>query len=278
MVRNVVKNMSVVGVAMLSTSTNSNSKTTLKLSSMEKEKEKEKEGEWEKRPGGMLVQKRTDDVAVVSVKCIRVRVAYGSARYEISISSQATFGELKKLLTVQSGLHYWEQRITYKGKEKEDKQFLDICGVKDRSKLILTEDPCSREKRLLEMHKNDKLQRAQRAIAEVASEVDSLADLVSGIEKSVGNGVKVAEVRISTLIELLMRQAVKLDSIISAGIEVSALNNLQGKRVQKCVETLDMLKISNASLKPVVVTAKWETFDPSPTTTTTTSHYWNLLD
>ncbi|KAH9610452.1 hypothetical protein KSS87_022230 [Heliosperma pusillum] len=271
MVRKMVKNTSVE-VAMPSTSTNSSKlTTTLQSSSMEKEKE----DEWEKRPGGMLVQKRTDDVGVVPVKCIRVRVAYGSARYEISVSSQATFGELKKLLTAQSGLHHWEQRITYKGKEKEDKQFLDMCGVKDRSKLILTEDPCSREKRLLEMHKNDKLQRAQRAIAEVASEVDSLADQVSGIEKSVGNGVKVAEVRISTLIELLMRQAVKLDSIISAGTEISALKNLQGKRVQKCVEILDVLKISNASLKPVVVTTKLDTFGPSPTTT---SHYWNLLD
>lgn len=41
---------------------------------------------------------------------------------------------------------------------------------------------------------------------------------------------------------------------------------LQAKRVQKCVETLDVLKVSNTKLKPVVVTTKWETFDP-PTTT-----------
>lgn len=36
--------------------------------------------------------------------------------------------------------------------------------------------------------------------------------------------------------------------------------------MQKCVETLDVMKISNAKAKPVVVTTKWETFDPPPTT------------
>ncbi|KAH7837672.1 hypothetical protein Vadar_016536 [Vaccinium darrowii] len=35
----------------------------------------------------------------------------------------------------------------------------------------------------------------------------------------------------------------------------------QGKRVQKCVETLDVLKVSNARVKHVIVTAKWETFE-----------------
>lgn len=40
----------------------------------------------------------------------------------------------------------------------------------------------------------------------------------------------------------------------------------QAKRVQKCVETLDVLKITNSRVKPVVVTTKWETFEPQPTT------------
>lgn len=41
---------------------------------------------------------------------------------------------------------------------------------------------------------------------------------------------------------------------------------LQARRVQKCVETLDVLKASNAEAKPVIVTTKWETFDPPATT------------
>lgn len=47
----------------------------------------------------------------------------------------------------------------------------------------------------------------------------------------------------------------------------------QGKRVQKCVETLDILKVSNATIKPAVVTTKWETFDHPPA-----SPQWELFD
>lgn len=69
-----------------------------------------------------------------------------------------------------------------------------------------------------------------------------------------------------------MRQAIKLESISAEG-GASAQKNLQGKRVQKCVEKLDQLKVSNARIKPVVVTTKWETFDHPPSSTT-----WELFD
>ncbi|TKY71941.1 BAG family molecular chaperone regulator 2 [Spatholobus suberectus] len=78
-------------------------------------------------------------------------------------------------------------------------------------------------------------------------QLDQLADQVSAIEKSISNGVKVPEVQITTLIEMLMRQAIKLESISAEG-DASAQKNLQGKRVQKCVETLDQLKVSNARI------------------------------
>ncbi|GMN54562.1 hypothetical protein TIFTF001_023688 [Ficus carica] len=93
------------------------------------------------------------------------------------------------------------------------------------------------------------------------------------IEKSISSGVKVSEVQITTLIEMLMRHAIKLDNIPAEG-DASAQKILQGKRVQKCVESLDVLKISNAGLiKPVVVTTKWETFDPPPNTA-----HWEIFD
>lgn len=51
------------------------------------------EGEWELRPGGMLVQKRTDsDQNRVPPPTIRVRVKYGSHYHEVNISSESTFG------------------------------------------------------------------------------------------------------------------------------------------------------------------------------------------
>ncbi|CAI0376177.1 unnamed protein product [Linum tenue] len=75
--------------------------------------------EWEMRPGGMLVQKRNPDSDHRSIPppTIRVRVKYGSTYHEINISSQASFGELKKMLTGPTGLHHQDQKLIYKDKE-----------------------------------------------------------------------------------------------------------------------------------------------------------------
>ncbi|XP_011046745.1 PREDICTED: LOW QUALITY PROTEIN: BAG family molecular chaperone regulator 3-like [Populus euphratica] len=174
-------------------------------------------------------------------------------------------GEVKKVLTGKIGLQIGDQKIIYKEKEKGNGEYLDKCGVKDRSKLILMEDPSSIERRYIEMRKNARIQTAYQVISNVSMEVDKLVEQVFAIEKSILNGVKVPEIQITTLIEMLMRQAIKLDNI-SAEENVSTQKYLQSKRVQWCVETLDVLKISNPLIKPVVVAAKWETFDPSPTT------------
>ena len=49
---------------------------------------------------------------------------------------------------------------------------------------------------------------------------------VSSIERSISRGNKVAEVQITTLIELLMRHAVKLESIPAVG-DSSSQRNIQ---------------------------------------------------
>ena len=66
---------------------------------------KEEEVEWEMRPGGMLVQKRSENCSdfAAMVPRFRVRVVFGAMRYEISISSQATFGKCRKILTSING-------------------------------------------------------------------------------------------------------------------------------------------------------------------------------
>nr|XP_025880644.1 BAG family molecular chaperone regulator 1 isoform X2 [Oryza sativa Japonica Group] len=179
--------------------------------------------------------------------------------------------ELKKLLAARTGLPAADQRLTYRGKERGNADYLDVCGVKNRSKLYLAEDPTSVERRYIERQKSAKIETANRAIGAIALEVDKLADQVRSIEKSITRGSKVAEVQITTLIELLMRLAVKLDSIHAEG-DSSSQKNIQAKRVQKCVETLDVLKISNARLQNVIVTTKWETFDAPATT------QWELFD
>ncbi|KAL7170235.1 hypothetical protein ACSBR2_035158 [Camellia fascicularis] len=70
---------------------------------------REEEIEWEMRPGGMLVQKQTDN-SDPQAPNLRIGVTHGTIRYEISVGSQSTFGEMKKLLTVKSGLEPGDQR------------------------------------------------------------------------------------------------------------------------------------------------------------------------
>ncbi|KAJ4836356.1 BAG molecular chaperone regulator 1 [Turnera subulata] len=204
--------------------------------------------EWELRPGGMLVQRRTDSDRSTAPPppTIRVRVKYGSTYHEINISSQATFGELKKMLSGPTGLHHQDQKLFYKDKERDSKAFLDISGVKDKSKLVLLEDPISQERRFLEMRKSAKMEKASKSISEISLEVDRLAGQVSGLESVISKGGKVAEKDVLNLIELLMNQLLKLDGIMADG-DVKLQRKMQVRRVQKYVETLDMLKIKNSA-------------------------------
>lgn len=206
--------------------------------------------EWEMRPGGMLVQKRdpdSDHNRVPPPPTIRVRVKHGSVYHEINISSQASFGELKKMLSGPTGVHHEDQKLFYKDKERDSKAFLDIVGVKDKSKIVLVEDPIGQEKRLLEMRKNAKLEKASKSISDISLAVDRLAGQVSAYESIISKGGKVGDKQLVTLIELLMNQLVKLDGIFADG-DVKLKRRMQVTRVQKLVETLDMLKEKN--LKP----------------------------
>ncbi|XP_041008570.1 BAG family molecular chaperone regulator 1-like [Juglans microcarpa x Juglans regia] len=203
--------------------------------------------EWEMRPGGMLVQKRDPDSDRNSVPAptIRVKVKFGSTYHEIYISSQATFGELKKMLSGPTGLHHEDQKLIYKDRERNSKAFLDSAGVKDRSKIVLVEDPISQERRYLEMRRNAKMEKASKFISEISLEVDRLAGQVSAMESIINRGGKVAETDVLTLIELLMNQLLKLDGIMADG-DAKLQRKMQVRRVQKYVETLDMLKIKNS--------------------------------
>jgi len=182
---------------------------------------------WEVRPSGMVVQAREDGAPPRPPPPeIRVRVKYGGARHEVPVSPIATFGQLKKLLASRTGLQPADQQLTYKGRARGNTEYLDACGVKNKSKLVLAEDPASLERRYIERQKNAKMESANRAIGAIALEVDKLADQVTSIDKSISRGNKVAEVQITTLIELLMRHAVKLESIPAVG-DSSSQRNIQ---------------------------------------------------
>ncbi|XP_066382961.1 BAG family molecular chaperone regulator 1-like [Miscanthus floridulus] len=222
---------------------------------------------WEVRPGGMLVQKRGgggagDDEPSPNVKpvpTIRVKVKHAGVTHEIYISSEASFGELKKLVAAKTGLHPDDQKVLYKDKERDSKAFLDMAGVKDRSKVVVVEDPEARARRLIEERRNGHLEKAARAVAAVAAEVDKLAPKVAALDASVRKGEKVAENDVVQVTELLMNELLKLDAVVADG-DVKAQRRMQVKRVQKYVETLDAVAAKNA----VIIRKSSEKAAPKP--------------
>ncbi|KAF9599538.1 hypothetical protein IFM89_038804 [Coptis chinensis] len=95
------------------------------------------------------------------------------------------------------------------------------------------------------MHKTAKMEKAAKFVSEISLKVDKLAGQVSALESVITKGGKVNETDVWNLIELLMNQLVKLDAIMVDG-DVKLQRRMQVKRVQKYVETLDLLKIRNS--------------------------------
>ncbi|WJX94538.1 hypothetical protein P8452_75945 [Trifolium repens] len=244
--------------------------------------------ELELRPGGMIVQKRNSDVSKHSSSIIKIKVKYGSSYHQIHISSHASFGELKKMLTESTGLHVEDQKLIFKKKERDSKSYLDVERVKDGSKLVLIEDIESRERRLLEKLKIAKKEKTSKSLIEITLEVDKLTKKVSDLEGVASKGGVIAELDVESLTENLMRILITLDEIYGDS-ELKLKRKEQVKRVQKQIETLDMLKISKPKednktreskvhcgvqkqhlqekqqplkqSESVVITTKWETFD-----------------
>ncbi|CAA0824522.1 Ubiquitin-like superfamily protein [Striga hermonthica] len=102
---------------------------------------------WEVRPGGMLVQKRESNTNNEE-GVITIRISTVSKWHHISIQPTSTFGELKVLLSLLTNLGTKEQRLLFKGKEREDDEHLHMVGVKDKDKVLMLEDPAIKERKL----------------------------------------------------------------------------------------------------------------------------------
>ncbi|KAF7117047.1 hypothetical protein RHSIM_RhsimUnG0004800 [Rhododendron simsii] len=103
---------------------------------------------WELRPGGMLVQKRENGESE-GEELITVRASTVSQWHDITIQATSTFGELKMILSLVTSLEPREQRVLFKGKEREDCEYLHMVGVRDKDKVLLLEDPAIKERKLL---------------------------------------------------------------------------------------------------------------------------------
>ena len=120
---------------------------------------------------------------------IRLPTGYRLQHYVVpysafwSLSLIAVFcwieGDLKKVLANETGLEPQEQRLLFRGKERENDEYLHMVGVKDMSKVILFEDPASKERKLEEMKRNQGTFEACEAVARVRAEVDKLCEKVS---------------------------------------------------------------------------------------------------
>ncbi|KAJ7952375.1 BAG family molecular chaperone regulator-like protein [Quillaja saponaria] len=173
---------------------------------------------WELRPGGMLVQKRNSDTnqtSTASVSTINVKVKYISSYHEIRISYQASFGELKKMLTEHTGLHPQDQKLIFKKKERDSKSYLDVERVKDGSKITLVEDIASRERRMLEMLKKANTEKASKSMAEISLQVDKIAEQVAVLEADASKGGILSEKDVNNLTEMLMTKLIRLDDIVA---------------------------------------------------------------
>lgn len=244
--------------------------------------------DWEMRPGGMLVQRRDDDnhdhhdgaaASASGGPMVKINVSHGSSQYEVHVPAQSTFGDLKQAIAEKMGLDPQEQKVLFRGKEKEDSEHLDVSGVKDKSKVLLLEELTDKEKKPKEVKDSpekkpedakdsEEMRKALQAIAGVRAEVDKLSERVDALEVAVNGGTKVSSEELDASAELLMRELLKLDGIEAEG-EAKVQRKTEVRRVQKFHETLDNLKAINSNpfcdtsntVNTVKVATQWETFD-----------------
>ncbi|CAN4109729.1 unnamed protein product [Withania somnifera] len=211
---------------------------------------------------GMLVDKREYDV---SNPTITIKVSYASQDFDLPVPAEFTFGEVKGTLSSIIGLEPKMQKLLFRGKEKEDNEYLHLAGVKENSKLLVMEEETVEEKIPEEVRVTTEISRGAEAVAEVRTEVDKLSEQVSAIQAVVFGGNNVEDKDIICLTEMLMRQLLKLDGI-EAEREGRVQRKMEVRRVQSLVETMDAVKARNSNpfsnnSNAVSVTTEWETFD-----------------
>jgi hypothetical protein len=88
-------------------------------------------------------------------------------------------------MSEKTGLHLEDQKVLYKDRECDSKEFLDMVGVRDRSKMTMVEDPEALARRLIEERRNaNKAQKAAKAISRISLDIDKLASKVYVVASS----------------------------------------------------------------------------------------------
>jgi hypothetical protein len=74
--------------------------------------------------------------------------------------------------------------VLYKDRERDSKEFLDMVGVRDRSKMTMVEESEAQARRLIEELRNAKAQKAAKAVSRISLDVDKLASKVYVVASS----------------------------------------------------------------------------------------------
>ncbi|PHT36530.1 hypothetical protein CQW23_24230 [Capsicum baccatum] len=221
----------------------------------------------EMRPSGMLVQKRQNDASPItpSNSTITIKLSYASQQFDLPVPPEFTFGEVKSILSSIIGLEPKVQKLLFRGKEKEDHEYLHLAGVKDNSKMLVMEEETVEDRIPEEVKVTTEISRGAEAVAVVRTEVDKLSEQVSAVQAVVFGGTTVEDKDIICLTEMLMRQLLKLDGIEAEG-EGKVQRKMEVRRVQSLVDTMDAVKARNSNplsnkSNAVSVTTQWETFE-----------------
>ncbi|CAI9301561.1 unnamed protein product [Lactuca saligna] len=222
---------------------------------------------------------------------IKVQVSYGSNNFDVFVLPQSTFGDLKREIAKATGLEPEAQNLLFRGKEKDENERLDMAGVKDNAKVIVTENSPTKDKdkdkdKEEEEHEEKEEENVEKveeevkeiskgveAVSLVRKENDEFAEQVGSLEAVVCSGTQVSDKDFLFLTEMLMRQLLKLDGIDAQG-EGRIQRKLEVRRVQGLVETLDDLKVKNSNPNPnpnpssnvpeasaTKATQEWEVFE-----------------
>ena len=77
------------------------------------------------------------------------RVSWGLVNLFLYYLFFLVVGELKTMLSLITSLEPREQRVLFKGKERDDCEYLHMVGVTDKDKVLLLEDPAIKERKRL---------------------------------------------------------------------------------------------------------------------------------
>lgn len=94
-------------------------------------------------------------------------------------------GEVKSVISQIIGLEPKVQKLLFRGKEKEDHEYLHLAGVKDNSKVLVMEEKTVEDKNPEEVKVTTEISRGAEAVAEVRKEVDKLSEQVDSFHSKV---------------------------------------------------------------------------------------------